>query len=185
MQLESYVVLMTPLEMRLYLAGFTLLGFAISLFLLRTTFRLRRAYYVSANFLATAPIALLMSPWLYFTDISGAFFIIMLVVTVAANICLGVAYGVLSRARSYDIKGTGSWAWMGMVPIFNFVLIFAKGQKDIDTPERSRVGRFCVDPLLILVSLVIVIIASGQVDRAETKTSTATTQVRGSVPQIG
>ncbi|QFT45372.1 hypothetical protein FIU97_02175 [Roseivivax sp. THAF40] len=72
----------------------------------------------------------------------------------------GIYYG--SAARSNDIGGDTSRAWLGFVPFANLWLIFS-GRKDVipSRAPRSKVARWVLDPMLVIGALFIVAFSQG------------------------
>lgn len=74
----------------------------------------------------------------------------------------GLYYG--SAARSRDIKGDTSSAWLGFVPIANLWLIFKRAERAMPQ-QRGVLSRYVLDPILII-GAILVIVASQLIGKA-------------------
>lgn len=138
-------------------------GFAGS-FLFTVRIRFRRVSHLW--FLACINLALSISQfgWIFLPAAADAGMLSPLVIGLfAAFPIFGMALYYGSAARSNDIKGNSSSAWLGFVPFVNLWLIFKRGGDIAVSPatQRSVTMRYIADPLLVVGALVIFAFAQG------------------------
>jgi len=109
-------------------------------------------FLVGANF----AITVLQFGWLFVAQVANSgLFSVFIIAMLAAYVLFGMGIFYSSAARSRDVDGTSSNAWMGFIPFANLWLLFKGGSPeapDVKSP-RSKASRYILDPLLICSAL--------------------------------
>lgn len=82
---------------------------------------------------------------------------------IAVFLVAGYFMGIITMGRSLHLKGNRSAAWMGFVPLTNFYLLLARGQRMPDELPRSRLNRFVLDPMLVIATMIASGVASAAI----------------------
>ena len=137
----------------------TVLRGGVAGMLLRVDTELRRAPYLMVLAGISLGVALLQLGWAYVPDAaqSGMLSVLFLAM-MGVNLLAGMFVYWASAARSNDMIGETSKAWMGFVPLVNLVLLFTPGESGVG---RSRVARWVLDPLIVVLALAVFAVSRG------------------------
>jgi hypothetical protein len=124
---------------------------AASLFTVTSEFRrIKYLWFVAVSSLA---IMICQLGWLLLPAAAEAnLFSLLVLALLSVCVIFGAALYYGSAARSNDINGTRSAAWMGFVPIVNLYLMFAASgtHSENHSVHRTTAERFLIDPLLVV-----------------------------------
>ena len=161
--------------LQLMSVGIVVAGFLVSLATWHGEMRLRRVLYILGLGGTSAAATLGQMGWLVVEDWNGPGLSIAFLVSVTSYLAAGYLSGILSIARSRDIKEDRSVAWLGIVPFANLYLFFAAGQNASAMPSRRPAWqRFLADPLLILLSLILFAVPNAVATMIERDVATRT-----------
>lgn len=161
-QYFARALLMEEGELMLVALALIIVGGVAASFIARPVHRYSRIKYIWA--LAGLNLALSISQfgWLFSPAAASADALWLLIVGMAlCFLVFGAVTYYTSAARSNDMIGTTSKAWMGFIPIVNLWLIFSRGEERADEDKPSAARRFVVNPLLVTGALVVFALGQG------------------------
>jgi hypothetical protein len=151
--------------------GLILLGALVTSRLVTITAKLRRAIY----FLLIAALTLALAAAQFGYRLAPAaaeagVFEGLILAMMLASLLFGAGVYLLAAARSNDIQGNSKAAWRAFVPVLNLWLLFKKtgAAPDPALPNRSKLSRFLLDPLMICAALFSLALSRAVTDQLET-----------------